>query len=218
MKGGKKVFKEKWKALQEKYFKKDADGDKNHKRKIENLVVFVILIIVTLIVINQIWNGQEEGKQSMQNEEVDDKVLASQEITENMVSSSSSTDLENSLETILGNIEGVGKVKVLITYSESSQTVPMFNEDTSISATEETDTNGGSRKISQENSKKEVIYQEVDGEKIPITQSVIMPTIEGAIITAVGAGNATVKSNIIQAVEAATGLATHKIQVFPMAT
>ena len=218
MKGGKKVFKEKWKALQEKYFKKDADGDKDHKRKIENLVVFVILIIVTLIVINQIWNEQEEGKQSMQNEEVDDKVLASQEITENMVSSSSSTDLENSLETILGNIEGVGKVKVLITYSESSQTVPMFNEDTSISATEETDTNGGSRKISQENTKKEVIYQEVDGEKIPITQSVIMPTIEGAIITAVGAGNATVKSNIIQAVEAATGLATHKIQVFPMAT
>lgn len=218
MKGGKKVFKEKWKALQEKYFKKDADGDKDHKRKIENLVVFVILIIVTLIVINQIWNGQEEGKQSMQNEEVDDKVLASQEITENMVSGSSSTDLENSLETILGNIEGVGKVKVLITYSESSQTVPMFNEDTSISATEETDTNGGSRKISQENTKKEVIYQEVDGEKIPITQSVIMPTIEGAIITAVGAGNTTVKSNIIQAVEAATGLATHKIQVFPMAT
>lgn len=218
MKGGKKVFKEKWKALQEKYFKKDADGDKDHKRKIENLVVFVILIIVTLIVINQIWNGQEEGKQSMQNEEVDDKVLASQEITENMVSGSSSTDLESNLETILGNIEGVGKVKVLITYSESSQTVPMFNEDTSISSTEETDTNGGSRKISQENTKKEVIYQEVDGEKIPITQSVIMPTIEGAIITAAGAGNATVKSNIIQAVEAATGLATHKIQVFPMAT
>lgn len=218
MKGGKKVFKEKWKALQEKYLKKDADGDKDHKRKIENLVVFVILIIVTLIVINQIWNGQEEGKQSMQNEEVDDKVLASQEITENIVFGSSSTDLESNLETILGNIEGVGKVKVLITYSESSQTVPMFNEDTSISATEETDTNGGSRKISQENTKKEVIYQEVDGEKIPITQSVIMPTIEGAIITAVGAGNATVKSNIIQAVEAATGLATHKIQVFPMAT
>lgn len=212
------MFKEKWKALQEKYLKKDADGDRDHKRKIENLVVFVILIIVTLIVINQIWNGQEEGKQSMQNEEVDDKVLASQEITENIVFGSSSTDLESNLETILGNIEGVGKVKVLITYSESSQTVPMFNEDTSISATEETDTNGGSRKISQENTKKEVIYQEVDGEKIPITQSVIMPTIEGAIITAVGAGNATVKSNIIQAVEAATGLATHKIQVFPMAT
>lgn len=212
------MLKEKWKVWQEKYFKKSIDNDKGNKKKIENLVVLVIIIIVTVIVINQIWNGEEKEKQSRQNEEIDDKVLASREVIENNNNNSSSTDLESSLEAILGNIEGVGKVKVLITYSESSQTMPMFNEDTSISATEETDTNGGSRKISQENTKKEVIYQEIDGEKVPVTQSVMKPTIEGAIITAVGASNATVKSNIIQAVEAATGLATHKIQVFSMAT
>ena len=40
------------------------------------------------------------------------------------------------------------------------------------------------------------------------------PKIEGAIIIAEGAGDSNVKTNIIQAVEAATGLATHKIQVF----
>ena len=39
---------------------------------------------------------------------------------------------------------------------------------------------------------------------------------EGAIITAKGADNVAVKTNIIQAVEAVTGLATHKIQVFEM--
>lgn len=44
----------------------------------------------------------------------------------------------------------------------------------------------------------------------------IMPKIEGAIITAQGASNIDVKTNIIQAVEAVTGLATHKIQVFEM--
>lgn len=43
-----------------------------------------------------------------------------------------------------------------------------------------------------------------------------MPKIEGAIITAQGASNIDVKTNIIQAVEAVTGLATHKIQVFEM--
>ena len=43
-----------------------------------------------------------------------------------------------------------------------------------------------------------------------------MPTIEGAIITAEGASNATVKANIISATQAITGLATHKIQVFQM--
>ena len=39
---------------------------------------------------------------------------------------------------------------------------------------------------------------------------------EGAIIVAEGAENIDVKTNIIEAVEAATGLATHKIQVFKM--
>ena len=75
---------------------------------------------------------------------------------------------------------------------------------------------GGTRKVTQTDSKKEVIYEEKDGEKTLITQSVVSPKIEGAIITAKGASNPTVKTNIIQAVEAVTGLATHKIQVFEM--
>lgn len=63
---------------------------------------------------------------------------------------------------------------------------------------------GGSRKIEEISTKKEVIYQEIDGEKIPVMQSTINPKIEGAIIAASGANNGSVKQNIIQAVEAAT--------------
>ena len=44
------------------------------------------------------------------------------------------------LEEILGKIEGVGKVKVFITYAQTSQSVPMYNEDTSQKDTEEKDT------------------------------------------------------------------------------
>ena len=62
----------------------------------------------------------------------------------------------------------------------------------------------------------QVVYQEDNGEKTPITQKIVQPKIEGAIITAEGASDATVKTNIIQAVGAVTGLATHKIQVFEM--
>lgn len=43
------------------------------------------------------------------------------------------------------------------------------------------------------------------------------PVIEGAIVTASGAENSNVKSNIVSAVEAVTGLATHKVQVFTQA-
>ena len=127
-----------------------------------------------------------------------------------------SNNLEERLENILGKIQGVGTVKVFINYSESSQTVAMYNENSKTSTTEETDTSGGTRKVEQTDSDKEIVYQEENGKKTPILQKTLQPKIEGAIITAKGASNVNVKTNIIQAVEAATGLATHKIQVFEM--
>ena len=113
-------------------------------------------------------------------------------------------------------INRVGEVNVFINYSESSEVVAMYNETSQTSTTEETDTSGGIRKIEETDSQKEIVYKEDNGDKTPITQKVIEPKIEGAIITAKGASNITIKTNIIQAVEAATGLATHKIQVFEM--
>ena len=92
----------------------------------------------------------------------------------------------------------------------------MYNESSKVSNTEESDTSGGTRKIQETDSQKDIIYKEENGEKTPITQKVVQPKIEGSIITAKGANNADTKANIIQAVEAVTGLATHKIQVFEM--
>lgn len=69
---------------------------------------------------------------------------------------------------------------------------------------------GGTRVIQESDSSREVIYQNNE----IILQKTKSPKIEGAIIAATGANNSMVKANIIQAVEAATGLATHKIQVF----
>ena len=94
--------------------------------------------------------------------------------------------------------------------------VPMYDEDTSTSITEEQDSGGGSRTVNESTSKKDIIYEENNGVKTPITQSIINPKIEGAIVTAKGANDANVKTNIIEAVEAVTGLATYKIQVFEM--
>ena len=93
----------------------------------------------------------------------------------------------------------------------------MYNENSKKSVTEETDTSGGVKKVEETDSQKEIVYQEDGSSKVPIVKKTVEPKIEGAIITAKGASNINVKTNIIQAVEAATGLATHKIQVFEMA-
>ena len=185
------------------------DENTNNKKKIENLVVFAVILIITIIIINMILG---DGKKSSSKEQINSssKQLATKTNTNEEVS------LEEKLKNILQKIQGVGKVEVFVNYSESSETIAMYNENSKVSSTEETDTSGGKRVIEQTDTQKDIIYKEESGEKIPITQKIIQPKIEGAIITAQGAGNATVKNNIVQAVEAATGLATHKIQVFEM--
>lgn len=186
-----------------------------NKKKLENLVVFLIILIITIIVINVILNGN--GSNTDKENIVDsNKRLAETEYDVNTQKENLGDELENKLKNILSKIDGVGNVEVLITYSETSQIQPVYNEESTEENTEETDSAGGTRKITQTDTRKEVVYEEQDGTQTLVIQSTTSPKIEGAIITADGANNSTVKTNIIQAVEAATGLATHKIQVFAM--
>lgn len=198
-----------------KYLKKqDEEQEGNDKRKIENIIFFIILLVVTIVIINTIWNGNKQT--TKEENSINTKQLAYKEKNNENIETTGSEKLEEKLENILSKIEGVGNVNVCVNYSESSEVVAMYNENSKVSTTEETDTSGGLRKIQQTDSQKDIVYKEDNGEKTPITKKVVQPKIEGAIITAKGASNANTKANIIQAVEAVTGLATHKIQVFEM--
>ena len=198
--------------------KQEENPEGNNKKKIENLVFFIVVLIITIVVINVIWNGNK--KTNNQETNIDNKKLAESQNTlsgtSDIQSSNTQNELETKLEKILSKIQGVGEVQVCINYQESAEVVAMYNENSKTSSTEETDTSGGTRKIEETDTQKDIIYKEDNGEKTPITKKVVQPKIEGAIITAKGANNAETKTNIIQAVEAVTGLATHKIQVFEM--
>ena len=126
----------------------------------------------------------------------------------------SQDELEIKLEDILSKINGVGQVDVMINYTESTQIIPIYNKTEKNSTTDESDSGGGTRKIQESDINQEVVYQEENGKNVIATQKKVSPKIEGAIITAQGANNPNIKNSIIQAVEAVTGLATHKIQVF----
>ena len=92
----------------------------------------------------------------------------------------------------------------------------MYNENTEISHTSEEDSQGGNREVDEESTKKEVIFTDENGSNVPATQTVVNPKVEGVIVIAEGAGDVNVKTNIIAAVEAVTGVQTHKVQVFAM--
>lgn len=197
--------------LKEKFQSLIKSEDGKSKKNLENAIVFVIILVVTIIIINTILGGNESKK-----EEKTTQDNSAQLVNSDVESVETSGDTEKSIKQILSKINGVGKVEVLITYSESSQVVAMYNEKNNESQTKEEDKSGGTRTIQENTTDKEIVYKEENGKKVPVTEKVVMPKMEGALIVAEGANNAEVKTNIIQAVEALTGLATHKIQVLEM--
>ncbi len=165
--------------------------------KIERLVSFLVVLIITLIIMNSIIKKDNK---------IDENKFNKGE--ELVIKDIQKEDLEKDLEYILSKIKGIGNVNVLITYSESQTINPLFNENTSLSTTEE-----DSKITKTESTSKEIL---IDSTSKPIIQNTSSPKIEGAIIIAEGASSSEIKNDIILAVEAATGLLTHKIQVFEM--
>ncbi len=192
------------------FFEKIKNIFNNKEKRIENLVSFLIILVITLIVINKILKDDNNSKENVDYTNEIGVELATNESQE---IENFSNSFEKKLENILSQINGVGKVSVLLTYSESSSIVPIYNTSQSTSTTEEKDTSGGTRTITSEDNKKDVI---TDSSSNIVTEKQVMPKIEGAIVTAQGAKDSNTKSNIIAAVEAVTGLANHKIQVFEM--
>lgn len=180
-------------------------------RTIENLTFFVIILVVTLVLVKYIFSGDKSEKQSSNYNNAE--LVYSNDVLQEQETVSYKDDLKSELINILKKINGVGEVDVLITYSETSKLVPVYNENSSESKTSEEDTEGGTRVIESYDSSKEVV---TDESSEPITERIIMPKIEGAIVICEGANDINVKNNVISAVEAATGLKVHKIQVFEM--
>ena len=73
-----------------------------------------------------------------------------------------------------------GNVKVLITYNETEELVPVYNKNDKKSISNETDSSGGTRTVEEVDLKQEVVFE---NEKV-ISSRTISPKIEGAIILA----------------------------------
>lgn len=125
--------------------------DTNDKKKIENLFFLIGILVVTLLIINYILKNTEEESLNYENSEEKSNI-------ENIVLGNE--ELSKKIEDILQTIKGVGKVKVLLNYEESSTIVPIYDETTTTSNTEEDDGTGGTRNVTQVQSQKDIVFSE----------------------------------------------------------
>lgn len=107
------MFKEQMNKLKKIFIKKEGEtkltdpSKKTNKRKVENLVFFLIISIVTLIVINTILSGNEK---EVKEEQSPYKVLANSDVTKKE-DGKTSNELEEKLEKILSTMNGIRKSK-----------------------------------------------------------------------------------------------------------
>lgn len=123
---------------------------------------------------------------------------------------------ERKLEEILGEVEGIGKVKVMITLASSEERMTLQNTDNTENSTDENDMSGGSRRKQEYSSKSESVIVSSDGSEQPYVVQVNSPKIEGVAIVAQGAGTGKKDSEIIDAVVALFSIEPHKIKVMRM--
>lgn len=125
------------------------------------------------------------------------------------------SEMEERLELALSNMEGVGKVQVMITYKDSGTQVVEKDGGSSSNRTTETDESGGTREIMEQERDETTVY-DAGGEGEPFIAKELTPEIEGILIVAEGGGNTAVKQNISNAVLALFPVEAHKIMVVKM--
>lgn len=116
-------------------------------------------------------------------------------------------DYEKDLEDILSSISGVGKVKVMLTYSSSFEKSIAYEKN--IDRNEKKD---GDSIVNETSSQNSVVMS--DGEPFVIKE--IYPEIKGVVVVSDGANDIIVKQNILDAVTTALAIAPHKVCVVKM--
>lgn len=118
--------------------------------------------------------------------------------------SEADSDACDGLERILAQIEGVGKVQVLLTQASGAETIYQTDEDSSVSA----DTQAIRRDT--------VIITDADRAQTGLVRQVNPPVYLGAIVVCQGADRPSVQLSVVEAVANVTGISTDRITVLKM--
>ncbi|MEO2074393.1 MAG: stage III sporulation protein AG [Bacillus sp. (in: firmicutes)] len=122
---------------------------------------------------------------------------------------------EDQLKKALQDMLGVNDVTVVVNIDSTDKKVLEKNRVTKSQTTDETDREGGQRKV-QESSTDEQLVIVRDGENEgPIVVETKKPEIRGVLVVAKGADNIQVKKWIVEAVTRALGVPSHRVAVMP---
>ena len=118
-------------------------------------------------------------------------------------------ELEQRIAGLLDRVEGVGKADVMVVLKSSEERVFHVDKNSRTSATEEKGEDG--RIVREQELSESTVMG--GGNQGPVVEKELTPEVAGIVISADGGGNASVRAEISEAMEALFGLPAHKIKV-----
>ena len=124
--------------------------------------------------------------------------------------------IKKELTETLSQIQGVGRVSVMIYFEGGTSSVPAFNVSDSSKKTEEKDNQGGTR-VTTEATKSQNLVVVTDGSNNkPYIVEEINPKIGGVVVVSDGASDPVIKENITNAVKTVLNIPSNQVSVMPM--
>ncbi len=176
---------------------KELFKNKNKKTFINLFTAFAVGI--GLIVVGGMFDGEKPQAPAKENE-----IRAESEKAGDF-ENDYKTKLERQLESILGQVEGVGRIRVMVSLKDSGD-IKLAQD---VSKEKSAEAEGGSSE------KEEYKTLLTEGEQ-PYIINKSRPEIEGVLIIAEGGGNMSVKSSLIGACSALFGIEANKTEVLKM--
>ena len=184
---------------------KELIDGQSRKKLIENTAIVIVIGIIVIIAGGSIF-GTDKSKNA--------QTKAENTVDGSLPTSSSVEGTEVKLRSLLSQMQGVGKVDVMITYSTTKEDVPAYDIKKNQSSTDEKDSEGGTRSITQEEYESTLAYEDSSsGGKIPVVLKELEPEVKGVLVVAEGADSVEVRERIINAVTVVLDVPIHKVQV-----
>lgn len=130
----------------------------------------------------------------------------------------SAAAMEKRLKQVLGQMEGVGETEVMITLSDSGETIVEKDQKEQENRIEESDAGGGTRTTTEQETEETTVYVENGSEKQPYVTKEVLPKVEGVLVVAEGGDDPRVISDISDTVMALFRVEAHKIKVVKMSS
>lgn len=172
----------------------------NKKRSKTKAYLIFCIGLVLLILTSGLFNGNTSNKKANVNSESKIQTQKTEYIR----------DLEKRMASILSNVDGAGRVEVLITLKAGPEKV-IANEFKKTS--DKSDYRNSSEKCIKEEFIKPQIINKNGRDENPIVIKEIEPIIEGVLIVSSGANNRQVNEQLYKAALALLNVQSHKIQI-----